>query len=364
MRDYKNLCINIDEKKIYTKKKDSCNHSVSLLYWLISLTFYDKKNSFLNIELDDKNDFKVDSNLSTIATSTYYAKMITALHVDNNSVNIDGNKQEIAPILDILSETATIDIGILEELSYLLGTTASYDFEKELGFVGYEGYIYPIIQENGINIWKFWSGIALQDSVAFISTSQGGADIVKAAKKSNYFIYIVNIYVNIKLKYLENYLIDKDFINIERVLPSVREIQILKNHYIANEIAGKFQQNYINKKMCLGLKNIDLLDEVENNLQTTLELTKSNTDIVFSLGAAVATLASMWLTNDLLISIYNTHPYLTVFGVIVLSMVIVVAISKKSLIYRFVKNSFKFIKRLVVQGVLKISRLFDKILSR
>ncbi|WP_455756443.1 hypothetical protein [Sulfurimonas sp.] len=343
LRDFRSLTIDTKNNKLYYKNS---NIGIPLLEYFISLTNNVQEGSFLNV-LHNDNKFIVNSDLDVIEASTYYAKMITALHINEDSVYINNVPYTISKILDKLSEKATIDLGILEELSYILATTSSYDFKSELGFVAYEGYTYPIIQENGINIWKLWSGIALQDSVAFFSVSEGGSGIVFNAKTSNYFIYILNIYVSIRLKYIENYLIDKDFINIERVLPSVREIQILKNHYIASEIAVKFQHNYINDKINYGLKTNHMIEEVENNVQTTLELTKNNTDIVFSLGAGIATLSSMWLTSDSIIQIYNDYPYLTLLGVIILSILIVVAVSKKSMLIRRIKNGFKIVKRFV-----------------
>jgi hypothetical protein len=346
LRDYKNLCIDIDKRKIYTKKSEELDKTVqiSLLSYFMSLTYDDKQNSFLNVNYTPASSFDVDSELSIIQTSTYYAKMITAVHVDSSSVNVSGTEEEIAPIANKLSEDVIVDIGILEELSYLFGSTSSYAFHKELEYVSHEGYTYQMIKEKGINIWKLWSGISLQDSVAFVSINQGGANIVQSAKKSNYLIYIINIYVNIRLKCIEHYLIDKDFINIERIIPLAREIQILKNNYITSEISVKFQPNYINERISLGLKNDLLLEEVENNLQITLDITKNNTDIVFSIGAALVSLVSIWLTNNLIIELYNKYPYTTFFTIITLLILIIVAFTKKSMLIRLVKRGLKFIK--------------------
>ena len=343
LRDYHLLTIDIDKNELYYNDKDKGR---PLVDYFKSLTLNKTKTSFLNISVKG-NESTLCANQKSISNSTYYAKMITALHINENSIKENDSYQEIAPLMDTLSESATIDLGIMEELSYLLGTTSSFDFDSEPTYIGYEGYIYPMIQENGINIWKYWSGIAMQDSLSFFSIDKGRSGIVFNSKTSIYFMYIINLFVNTRLKYLENYLIDKDFINIERVLPSVREIQIIKNHYIATEIAKKFQPNYINKKISIGLQNDVLLEEVENNLQITLELTRNNTDIVFSLAAGIATLGSMWLTNDVLIELYNKYPYPTIAGVITLSMFIVIAVSKKSLIIKFVKNTFKIIKRFI-----------------
>jgi hypothetical protein len=336
LRDFKNITINIEEKKLYYRQK---NLGEPLLKYFFSLTQgEDLKQSFLNFNYEDIN---LSNDFNSISTSTYYAKTITALHVKEDYVNIDGKKYEISSIKDSLSEKVTIDLGILEELSYLLGTTSAFDFEEELGYISYENYTYSIIKEQGINIWKYWSGVALEDSIAFFSISNGGSNIVKLSQTSNYYIYILNLYANIRLKYIESDLLDKDFVNIERVLVLEREIQILKNYYIATQIAVKFQPNYINNKISVGLKTTNLLNEVENNLEVTRELTKNNTDIVFSIGAGIATLSSIWLSNEVIVNLYYKYPIGTYVAIIFFIPLIIFLASKRSLIIKIIKKLFK-----------------------
>jgi len=370
LRDFKELTIDIENAKLYFKEKENQekenqekenqekenqekdnkekknqekDKGVKLFEYLLSLTTNKKGVSFLNLP---QKDSTLHKDLLVIENSTYYAKMLTALHIDEKEVVVGQEKYPLAPLAATLSERVMVDVGILEECSYLLGTTSSYDFAQEMGFVANEGYAYSLIQNNGINIWKFWSGVALQDSVAFFSVADGGQGIVYASASTNYFMYIINLYISTRLKFIENFLIDKDFINIERVLPSVREIQVLKNHYIANEIAVKFQPNYINDKIAKGLQNAKLLAEVEKNLHTTFEITKNNTDVVFSLGAGVATLGSMWLTGDNIAKLYETYPIATFGGVVVILVLVVVVASKKSFVIRKIKQLYKRVIRL------------------
>ena len=340
LRDFRELSINIEKQELYFRDKDN---GISIVEYFLSLTKNDKK-SFLNIEFNDSS-FNVEDDLQTIHESSYYAKMITALHIDDDHIKIADKDYPITSISDTLKENVNIDIGILSELSFLLGTTASFDFKSELEYVNHENYTYTHIQEQGINIWKFWSGIALLDSVAFISVKKGGSGITYAAKTSNYFIYMLNLYVNIRLEFFENYIIDKDFISIERIYPAVKEIQRIKNHYIANQVSRKFQPNHIHKKIAEGLNNNDVLSEIEENIATTLELTKNNTDIVFSIASGLAAISSIWLSGDMIVKWYNTHPYITTATIFIFVMASVVVVSKKSYIIRLIKQSFKSLKR-------------------
>jgi len=342
LRDYKKLSIDLVSKEVF----HNSDNGTDLIEYFMCLTMNKDKKSFLNVVYKD-NKFKVNSDLEIINNSTFYAKTITALHINEDNVEVKGATQVIAPIMEKLYESASVNIGILEELSYLLGTTSAYDFDEEPAFIAYTGYVYPIIKDNGINIWKFWSGVSLEDSLAFFSINKGGSGIVFNAKTNNYFLYAMNLYVNIRLKYIESYLIDKDFINIDRILPSVQEIQVLKNHYIASQISLKFQPNYINNKINLGLKNNELVNEIENNLEKTLELTKYNTDIVFSIAAGLITLSGVWLNGDFILYLYSSYPYITSITGIILAVLIGMLIVNKSAVIKFLKQTYKKIKRIV-----------------
>ena len=344
LRDYKNLSIDLHSKKVFHNSKKG----MDLIEYFMRLTMNQDKKSFLNVVYQDKK-FDVDSDLEVINDSTFYAKTITALHVKEDSVKVQSQVFAITPIAEELSESASVNIGILEELSYLLGTTSSYDFDEELAYVAYAGYVYPIIKDNGINIWKFWSGIALQDSVAFFSIDQGGSGIVYNSKTSNYFLYVINLYVSIRLKYIENYLIDKDFLNIDRILQSVQEVQVLKNHYIASEISLRFQPNHINEKINLGLKNHELLNEIEDNLAKTLELTKYNTGMVVSIVAGLITFSGVWLNGDLITELYTNHPYVTSITGIFFILGLSIAVHNKSSVLKFVTKKIVQLKRLLTR---------------
>jgi hypothetical protein len=338
LRNFRSLKIDEKEKKIYA---GNSAQGVPFIDYLFSLTSVEGK-SFLNIEIES---FEREGDLHPIFNSTYYAKMMTAAHIDERSVDIDGEKVRIADVAPNLSETVTIDFGHLEELPYILATTSSFDFACEEAFIGYEEYIYKNIQENGINIWKYWSGIALQDSVAFFSIHAGGAGVVNASKSGYYFLYMLSLYSNIRLKYYEQYLIDEDFINIERIYPLGKDIQKLQNQYMANEVAMKFQPNHIHEKMNQGLKNGALLEEVESNIQTTLELTKQNTDAVISVALYIATFSGMWLSKDVIFEIYAQHPIIMTIVVVMTSFLLALGISRKSFVIKLVKNSAKWLIR-------------------
>ena len=189
LRDFRYLSIDIQKGELFYRKEDT---GVNLLEYFMSLTINKDTNSFLNVSYK-QNRFDVSEDFSVIHASTNYAKTITALHVDEDTVTIDGVQEQIAPIAQALSENVIVDVGILPELSYLLATTSAFDFKKELSFVANEGYAYPLIKDNGINIWKYWSAIALQDTLAFFSIKHGGDGIVSHARTSNYFIYMTNL---------------------------------------------------------------------------------------------------------------------------------------------------------------------------
>ena len=126
-----------------------------------------------------------------------------------------------------------------------------------------------------------------------------------------------------------------------------QEIQVLKNHYIASEISLRFQSNHINNKINLGLMNYELLNEVEDNLEKTLDLTKYNTDIVISAAAGFITFSGLWLNGDSISNLYNAHPYITFLMGAVLVVLVAVVVTFKSVVIKFGKQQVIKIKRLL-----------------
>ena len=70
------------------------NKSIPLLEYFNSLALNESKTSVLNLSVEENKD-NLSSNQKSICNATYYAKMITALHIDENSLTIENEEQEM-----------------------------------------------------------------------------------------------------------------------------------------------------------------------------------------------------------------------------------------------------------------------------
>ena len=273
-----------------------------------------------------------------ISQSSYYAKMLTSIYLDKQELIIDDQKVSIIDSRDKLTEDLSVDFSYIDEIPYLIATTSSFDSSKEKMFVSHRRYIYEALTQSSINIWKHWTGLSLQDSCVFFSIQNGGKMIVYSNSTVNYFLYIMNITTNIRLKLYESSVIDDDFINVHKIYPLKRKLQKLKNNYISNEIAIKFQPVHIYQQMEKGLKNRELLEEVSENIDTTLDLTKENTDVLITAGAVVFTLGSLW---EPIVNGFENNPLLTSIVVSSFTIITILVIYKRRY---FIKKSKSIIR--------------------
>lgn len=310
MRDYKSLSAlkNGDVLDVYDKKQTDKKDFIDVLF---ELTKTDNK-SFLNI--------KEISQTSLISELTYYAKMITSVYVDKKHIEIDGKSVDIRDSRDNLLETSFMDFNYFDELAYMLATTSCFDDSKEPLFKSHRRYVYEILQNNSINIWDNWVGIGLQDSCAFFSIKDGGKNIVCSNSTTNYFLYVVNFVTNIKLKIYEHQVIDEDFIEVAKIYKLKQKMQKLKNQFITSEVSIKFQPSAIYKKMEIGFKNKEILDEISTNIDMTFDITKQNTDILISFGTILFALSSF---KEPIIKSFDKDPFGTIFwGVLILIVIV------------------------------------------
>jgi uncharacterized membrane protein len=87
--------------------------------------------------------------------------------------------------------------------------------------------------------------------------------------------------------------------------------------------------------MEIGFKNKEILEEISNNIDTTLDLTKQNTDAFVSSGAVLFAMGSLWepITNG-----YNTYPIVTSIVLVGSIVSIILVVYKRMVIIKKIKN--------------------------
>ena len=328
MRDFKAMYI---DTATNTFSNDS-SKGVSVLDWLCSLVEVDGQ-SLLSHQSKKLQDIQNLKEYYPVFNTSYNAKMITAMHVDEMELN--GEEIEPAFTEDLIS--VKIDgVSVLEEMPYLLGTTSELYPSKT--WESNEEFLFEQVGNGQINIWKYWSGVALHDSLAFFSIGDGTSAIVNSARNTYYFIYILNLYSSYKLRFFEHELIDNEFVSIENIRPLYSDLQRLRNQYMCTELSSLFQPNVVHEAISGAMKMDNMYEEIKDNIEATLEITSRNTDIIVTALITIFSIAGMYFNQDMLMNFFDMHQKTAIAIAFVIATVIIIAVKQRSRIIRFIKK--------------------------
>lgn len=286
------------------------------------LTYTQKhEKSFLNITKDECLN-------SPIYNSSTNAKLMTAVQTDTTTFSKNNEEIEIEPLHTSDLHFMTINgTSTLEEVPYYLASCSS--LSPTPNWTNNEEYIHSLVNNGGFNIWKYSSGITIHDSFALFGLSKDGGPVVSNMKNSFYFIYILNLYINFQIRFIEHKLISQDFDSLD-ITYRYKQLQKLKNEFISKEIGIKFQENELHNSILSALKTEDMLSQVTENLMETKEITQSHFGIYMTLvGFIAVTTLEEPLTN-----------FITSHG----SEVITIAILSSIILWKF-KGSIKKVFR-------------------
>lgn len=275
IRQFKFLDLHLDEsKKNISFVSSGYDETFSFIDFLLQLTQDDSKKSFLNIEKEDCNTLRKENkinNLFSIYNATTNGKLLIGMQ------SIDTKYSDGSDIEDYddknINFYSTKELGLISEIPFYLASCSSMNPQKNSTHK--DDYIYACAENGGFGVWKYSSGLTLHDSIAFFGLADDGGPIINNVNTSFYFIYMLNLYINFQIKYIEHEIIDSDFESLQ-INYWYKKLQKLKNQFFADDIALKFQENEIHSTIARALKNQQLIDEVTNNLTTTKELTQSN----------------------------------------------------------------------------------------
>ena len=328
MRDFKALYYD-DKKQLFS---NSAEQGVSVLDWLYSLVEIEEKSLLSHTEEKVQTLQNRDEYYPIFHTS-YNAKMITAMHIDEMQIN----GEDIEPTFKSdLIHSQINGTSAIEETPYYLASTSELYPSK--GWESNEEFLNDQVNNGEINIWKYWSGVVLHDSMAFFSIGDGGSAVVNSARNSYYFIYILNLYVNYKLRYFEHKLIDSEFTSIENIYPMFTDLQRLKNQFMGMEISSLFQPNIVHQAIGGAMKTDDIFDEIKDNVEGTLNLTTQNTDIMITAIISIFSVMGLWLNQEMMLDFFDRDPILAVFLSVVTLIGISIVIIKRSVVITKLKR--------------------------
>lgn len=249
----------------------------SILTYLLEFTKIDKQ-SFLNITQDDCKNNNDHRNLFSIYNTSTNAKLLVA--AQTKTTKFSNNTQIEEDEVKHITFTSVNTVNILSEIPFHLASCSSMNPSKS--YTTNDGYLYSLVNNSGFNIWKYSSGIALHDSCAFIGLQDDGGPVVNNTENIFYFIYILNLYINFQMRYIETKIINKDFESTD-INYLYKKLQKLKNQFVTDEIAIKFQDNEVHKSISKALKTNEMISEITNNLLETKNITQNNIGIYTTL---------------------------------------------------------------------------------
>ena len=327
MREFRTVYVN-EKNHTFSNAK---NGGTPLVEWLFELTMIEEEKDAVNTSILGFSVAELQSSkYSMIYENSYYSKMITAVHIDESTF---AEEELIQKCEGEISYDVYDSIDAFQEMSFLLGSTS--ELFPDQAWENNEEYIYNQLNLGGINIWKNWTGAALHDSLAFFAAGKGNSGIVHQARNGYYFIYMLNLYINYSLRVFEHKLIDKEFIDIEKIYPLYVEKQRLRNQFMGIEIATRFQPNFIHERISRAMKTDTIYSEIQQNIDNTLSLTQKNTDIMITAVLSIFTFSGLWISQDKLFTLFSDYPLRSALAsVTVLIFVIVLLVNRSKIIQK------------------------------
>lgn len=229
--------------------------------------------------LSDKNIIEIKELQSG---KSKYAKYITSIHCNINNELED----KLTYSYPELQHETDVSFNILHLCVNNMSTSndfivASKKFEQDID------YTRNCIKNYGIRLWSMWGGVASLNSLAFLSINDGGRSIVHQCNNEIYIIYLINIYIKLKLQSLDKNIIDENFMQISKSRLNLENLFKLKAKYFSEEIADSFQPILIDKKIKAALGIDNLLKNIQENIVKTNEIVKDNNSSAFAVIVAI-----------------------------------------------------------------------------
>jgi len=241
-----------------------------------------------------------------IDSSVRYAKVMCAARLQElQLLNPSDDAGSDSDYLEFLWNLPTIDPAVNFEnlynelitgkrpelfLAYQSATTAGYptygDFVLyDLATTGTQGsaighgspkwkaspeYIRGLFDDSGIEIWEYWRGIALKDTLTFLSRAEDNTcrnnDNLDQAERNYHFLYIYSYHSSMRLSQISDELIDADLTNWRKARQLCDRFNRFRNQYWFNSITVDFQGVELVKQINAGLGLEDHFEMVASEI--------------------------------------------------------------------------------------------------
>ena len=315
---------------------------------------------------------------------TRNAKIITMGHISNldgeepqnpkkrEQIEFLWNAPVTDPPVDFSEHTESIYSGKRPEIfgAYHFATMEGYPTKGDfllydLASTGNEGdamgegdrtwqispeYLRYLLGEHGIEIWEYWRGMALHDTLAFLSY-QEKMPIIYQAESYYYPLYIYFYHVQFKLNCFSSEIIDQELNDVLQSRDIKDRFNKFRNQYWFTDVTVDFQGVEIARKIKTGLQINNLFETVSSEIGEISDYVDDKMDkgkqsfITFMVLAlyplfVIFDLIQIWSFHDWFISKIQTHPI-----VVSIFIVFIVALFV-TIVPRYIANITNMLKRI------------------
>ena len=122
-------------------------------------------------------------------------------------------------------------------------------------------YVRRLFDAGGIDIWEYWSGLALRDVCAFVSWSRSMPLILDGQLEARYYpLYACVYHLRLELDHIAGNCVDHNMMDTQRLRAELRRFELFRSRYWFKEVTRDAQGVEVFAKMKRGLQ-IDVLFE-------------------------------------------------------------------------------------------------------
>jgi len=147
---------------------------------------------------------------------------------------------------------ATVRDLVVFELATVSSEQASTGWKGGRGWQYGLEYIHKVVDNNFIQIWEYWAGMALRDTCVFVSYDKA-MPIMWQAESYYYPLYVLAYHNRFRLDCLSQSIIDYDMADALRGRKMRDDFQRFRNHYWFQDVTTDFQGVEVYQQMQHGM---------------------------------------------------------------------------------------------------------------
>ncbi len=164
------------------------------------------------------------------------------------------------------------------ELATVSNHGVSVGWKEGKGWEYNREYIRSLMEHNLVEVWEYWSALALRDTIAFVSYSPD-VPIMRQAEGRYYPLYVFCYHQRYQLDKLSDEIVDYGMSNVWKGRRLRDKFQRFRNHYWFQEVTRDFVGVEVFNRMKIGMCTQELydavsreIDEVSQHLQQKWEI--------------------------------------------------------------------------------------------